>query len=264
MPDTVNVPLLGKTPKGGVMAGGAALVVVGGYLWYKHLQKKAAATTATTPAAGYGYGYGYGSQYAYGYGGYSPYGFGGGGFPFGYGYGGPPPSPGGGNPITTNAEWFQAVTADLGSSGTDHVGAVLSSYLAGVGIAKSDQITVMEAEGFEGPPPVAGPDGFPPKIRVTSGGNGGGGGNAVNPVTGLHVTHAGSTSVDIAWKPSKGATSYQVTSTHGTPEMTGTTTARIRSINPPGHPSTASVQVLAEPAASGAKAATIQVKTTRR
>jgi hypothetical protein len=100
MPSSVKVPLLGQVPKGAVIAGGGAAVIVTGYLIYKHSKD------ASTPAAGatgygaaaYGYNaglpfntfYGYGSNYApsgvtpypvgseygygaYGYGDYNPY-----------------------------------------------------------------------------------------------------------------------------------------------------------------------------------------------
>jgi hypothetical protein len=101
MPSTVKLPLLGNVPKGAVVAGGAAAVVVTGYLIYKH--NKAGTGVTGAPAAGYGaaaYGYntglpyntfyGYGANYAptgvtpypvgseygygaYGYGDYNPY-----------------------------------------------------------------------------------------------------------------------------------------------------------------------------------------------
>lgn len=97
MPSTVKVPILGTVPKGAVIAGAGAAVVVTGYLIYKHSKDATAATTAG--ASGYGYGttglpynsfYGYGSNYApsgvtpypvgseygygaYGYGDYNPY-----------------------------------------------------------------------------------------------------------------------------------------------------------------------------------------------
>lgn len=260
MPNDVNVPIVGKMPRGAALAGGLAVVAVGGYLIYKHFTKT---TTTPTPtgAMGYGYSYGYGSALGYGYGSqYGEYGFGGGGsYPYGpYGYGG-----GGGNPppITTNAQWGQAAEAAMGSSGNDNIAAAIAKYLAGQPVTQDQELIVQEAIAVVGNPPQAGPAGYPPKIHVTKG-PGGGGGNAQNPVTGLHVSQPGTTGVDIAWTASPGATSYQVTSTHGNPSMTGTTSARIHSINPPGKSgATATVQVLAEPAASGATPASIQVRT---
>jgi hypothetical protein len=164
----VKVPVLGKTPKGGVLAGLLAVVGVGGYLVYKHY------IAAKAPPAGTGYGYGgYGTAYGYGasfgYGYVPPTGFagGGGGYPFPYGYGG------GGTPgpttITTNSQWFQAALGDLGSTGGDHSGRVLASYLFGLPVQEADQQIIMEAEAFEGPPPVAGLGGYPPKIHLIGG-----------------------------------------------------------------------------------------------
>jgi hypothetical protein len=99
MASTVKVPVLGTMPKGAVVAGVGAAVVVTGYLIYKHNKASAAATTVAG-ASGYGYGasgygyaggypgsgyYGYGSEFqaypwgeeygygAYGYGEYNPY-----------------------------------------------------------------------------------------------------------------------------------------------------------------------------------------------
>lgn len=265
MPD-VKTPV-GTMPRGAMLAGLAAVVGVGGYLVYKHFTKPT--PVAPTPATGttpYGYGYGYGAPYGYGYGygtnsPYGEYGFGGGNpYPYSYGYGG------GGNPppITTNAQWGQAAEAAMGSSGNDSIAAAIAKYLAGSPVTQDQELIIQEAIAVVGPPPVAGPSGYPPKIHVTKGG-GGGGGNATNPVTGLQVTKPGSTGVDISWTASQGATSYQVTSTHGNPSMTGPTSARIHSINAPGRgPVSATVQVLAQPAASGAQPASITVTTTKR
>lgn len=171
MPDNVKVPLLGNTPKGAVMAGGLAVVGVSAYLLYKHFTKP----KGTPYASAYGqYGaYGAYGQYgmaAFGYGSYSPYGtygFGGGGggfFPQYYQYGSQGPQ--GPGPITTNQEWFQAAIASLGSTGTDKTGRVLSSYIFGLPVSKDDEMIVQEAEAFNGPPPVSGVGGYPPKIHV--------------------------------------------------------------------------------------------------
>jgi hypothetical protein len=99
MPSSIKVPLLGTVPKGAVIAGGGAAVIVTGYLIYKHSKDATSAAGATGyGAAAYGYNaglpfntfYGYGSNYApsgvtpypvgseygygaYGYGDYNPY-----------------------------------------------------------------------------------------------------------------------------------------------------------------------------------------------
>jgi hypothetical protein len=170
MPDKVNVPLLGPTPKGGVLAGGLAVVGVAGYLIYKHYT-----TPKGVPPGGsaYGYGtsaYGYGMAPAYGYG-YVPYGssgFGGGGGSYPYPYGPGPGSYGYGNqPITTNSQWGQAAESALGSNGTDSIAAAIAKYLAGAPITQDQALKVQEAEALVGPPPKAGLLGYPPKMHIT-------------------------------------------------------------------------------------------------
>lgn len=93
MPD-VKLPLVGNVPRGAVLMGGGAAVIVTGYLIYRHNKQSTLAS-----AYGYGasaYGYGQSSYYGYGfnYGAYSGAGGGGGGggmtpYPTGaeYGYG---------------------------------------------------------------------------------------------------------------------------------------------------------------------------------
>ena len=152
------------------MAGGLAVVGVTGYLLYKHFTKPKG-----IPVGAYGqygaYGaYGQYGQASFGYGSipYGSYGFGGGGgfYPpwFGqYGqYGQQQPSA----QITTNQQWFQAAISSLGSTGTDKTGRVLSSYIFGLPVTKDDQMIVQEAEAFNGPPPVPGVGGYPPKIHL--------------------------------------------------------------------------------------------------
>jgi hypothetical protein len=261
MPDA-NVPLVGKVPRGAMVAGLLAVVGVGGYLIYKHITKPT--TTATTATGPTGYGYGYGSipnQFGYGYGSYGEYGFGAGsGYPSPYGYG-PAPTPTGQTTPTTNAQWGQDAEAAMGSTGNDNIAAAIAKYLAGSPVTADQQLIVQEALAVVGPVPVPSPDGYPPKMHTTKD-TGGGGGNATNPVTGLTATNSGTTGVDISWSASQGATSYTVTSTHGNARMTGPTSARIGSINAPGKGGvSATVQVLAQPAASGAQPATLQIKT---
>jgi hypothetical protein len=260
----VKVPLLGNMPRGAVLAGGLAVVAVGGYLAYKHFTTKSVPPTGTPYAYGYGASaYGAGSNvpfgYGYGYGAYSPYGTGGfgGGYPGGgyYGYTGGGPGP---TVITTNAQWGQAAEAAMGSSGTDSIAAAIAKYLFGGTLDENQAQIVQEAIAVTGYPPVPGPGNYPPQMHVSGKRKHKGGGNATNPPTGLHVTKEGSTGTDIAWNASSGATSYQVTSTHGSPEMIGTTSARIRSIGP--KHTTAVVQVLAEPAATNAKPAHMLIR----
>lgn len=194
MPDTVDIFGLHMS-KGAALAGGGALVVVGGYLVYKKLKKPKTTTPATGAggaayaygygayAYGYGvhgamYGYGFGTQ-AYGYGVYSPYGSAYGPYgPYGYGaYGSgiseviPPP-------VTTNAQWAQAAEAQLAANGVDSNTALaaIGLYLAGGNLTANQASIVQEAIAVEGNPPVPGAAGYPPAVHYqTSTGQGGGG-----------------------------------------------------------------------------------------
>jgi hypothetical protein len=250
--------------KGGTKATWTIALIAGGgvalYFWWKKRQQ---AQTAATTTAQAGYGYGYGSPAGYGYGVSPIYGYGQGGpfgWPFAGGYGGygyqGTPTP------TTNSQWFQQALAFLTQNGTSTATAeaALAKYIAGQPVDATQTLIIQEAEAAIGPPPQAGPNGFPPNINTSTSG---GGGNAQNPVTGLKVSKPGTTGVDVSWNASSGATSYQVRSSKGNVGMTGATSARIHSINAPGHPSSATVSVLAEPAATTARAATITVHTNR-
>lgn len=96
MPD-VKLPLVGNVPRGALVMGGGAAVVVTGYLIYRHNKQSTLATAYGYGAAGYGYGSQQSAFYGYGfnYGDYSGAGGGGGGgggmtpYPVGaeYGYG---------------------------------------------------------------------------------------------------------------------------------------------------------------------------------
>src|SRR6266702_1396587 len=235
MPEPAGVNPLKGSPKKAWIIGGALALGVGVYVYWKKKQ-------APPAAAGYGYGQcGLGS--------------GGGGQ---YGYGGPPPP----QPITTNGQWAAAVEMSLSQQGYNPltISAALGKYLTGQTVTQNQADLISVALAFQGEPPVPSPSGYPPAVHV---GGSGGGGNAKNPVTGLKVSKGGTTGVDISWSASSGATSYQVSSDKGTVQMLGATSARIRSINPAGHPSSAHVTVLAEPAASHATPATITVHTKR-
>lgn len=191
MADTVKVPLLGNVPKGGLFAGGLAVVGVGGYMLWKHMKKSSPPIPPTGPqvpgntptAAGYGYAYGYGSyagqmpsQYGYGYGPYG-YGFGqyGGGSTGSYGYGGGPVV------ATTNAQWAQNATTALVNQGypSTSVLTALGAYLAGKQITQgsSQDTTIQAAIALEGYPPQPGTTGYPPAVNYS--GTGGQGGKTV-------------------------------------------------------------------------------------
>lgn len=205
MPNKVHVPLLGDVPKGGLFAGGLAVIGVGGYAWYKHMQNQAAAATTaaqpTTGATAYGYAaYGYGSPYGYAYA-MSPYGYGYG--PYGYGFGaygglGGTYGYGGTTPpvtMTTNAQWAQNASAALTNTGYDAttVATALGLYLNGKPIQQgSTQDNIIQAAiGLEGDPPQSGAGGYPPAVHYTGGGGGQKTGNITVPnVVGLDINQA--------------------------------------------------------------------------
>jgi hypothetical protein len=182
MPGEVNVPVVGKMSKSGVIVTAAAGAVVLGYVIYK--KKKTAATaaaaqtptpTGTTNSYGYnantGYGYGYGSAGSgYGYQGIQGGNFGeGANSAFGYYAEGNPNTP------QTNAAWTQACVAALSNDGynSETVLAACGVYLT-AGELTAAQVQVIQAcIANEGYPPTEGAQGFPPQMH-TGGTTGGG------------------------------------------------------------------------------------------
>jgi PASTA domain len=197
--------ILGKNIKGGYIIGG--IVGIGGlaYFWYKHKETAAAAATPAASASSgvYGYGYGgYGYQNPafnepyiggeYGYGGLYGYGIG-----AGYGVGAPTA------PVqvaTTNAAWAQAAENYLTTSGgydPGTVAAALGIYITGSTLSAAQQAVVEAAIAFEGYPPQAGANGYPPAMHTSQpvGQGGGGTGTTVTvpSITGLSIDNAGVT-----------------------------------------------------------------------
>lgn len=211
MPDTVKVPLLGNVPKGGLFAGGLAVVGVGGYLWWKHQKNQKIAATPVAGATGYAYGYGaaaYGyAQAAFGYG-YGPYGYGFGQFgaagypggPYGYAV----------QQAQTNAVWAQnAVTmlVNQGYTGTA-VLAALGKYLSGKPVVQgsADDTTIQAAIAVEGDPPQPGTGGYPPAVNYQGKNKQGDGGDGQVNVR----VSAKYDNVTGSWPKVSGATSYNV------------------------------------------------------
>lgn len=177
-----------KMPKGKLAIGLVAGAGVGGlYLWSKHK----AASSAATSTAGYGYGYGgYGynnpsfgalqtPQYGYGAYGYGYYGYGG-EFAGAGGYGVSTPPISAPSVSSTNAGWAGAAESYLtGQTGADPatVAAALGKYITGQTLSTADQSIVEQAIAFEGYPPTAGANGYPPSMHMSpAGGQSGGGG----------------------------------------------------------------------------------------
>jgi hypothetical protein len=116
-----------------------------------------------------------------------------------------------GPPFTSNAAWSQYainyLTATLGlDPGT--VSGAIGAYIAGRPVTAAQEATINEAIAVAGPPPVSGPNNFPPSINV-SGSKTGGTAVAHNPVTGLHAS-VRYTQLDVSWHASEHATKYRV------------------------------------------------------
>ena len=172
----VKVPILGNVPKPVLLGGIATVVAVGAYVFVKH--KNSAATPTGNAAYGYGmaaYGYGLTNvplEYGYGSAGYGYYGYGGSFGGLG-GYGSPtPPAPVSVAPsvATTNQGWAQASANYLtGTAGMDPgaVAHALGLYITGASMNATDEGIVSAAIAFQGYPPQAGTNGYPPNINTT-------------------------------------------------------------------------------------------------
>lgn len=202
MADTVNVGGA-HVPKNGVKVFAVIAVALVGYgLWKSHKTQQAAASSSpsssstspgayppdgttgnpsdpysTDPATGMTYGDESGAGYApavaigsYGYGGYGY----GGGSPFGFNTGGFGPLPGGGGSgpspgnFTSNAQWAQYAEQFMGSNGNDSISAAIGKYITGQPVTSDQQSTIEQAIAIAGYPPVAGPEGYPPAMHVSS------------------------------------------------------------------------------------------------
>src|SRR5579859_4409716 len=181
-----NLPVVGKVPKGWLIAVGGGSVLVLGYVWYKHKQQAAASsstagTAGTTPTATTGdqyppdgttgnpsdpystdpaTGMTYGDEQLYNGGGYGGYGYGGGQGGQGGSQGG---SGSGGPPFATNAAWASYAEAQLsGIVDPTALSAAVGVYLTGRP-ASTDQVSLIDqAIAIAGYPPVAGPGNNPP------------------------------------------------------------------------------------------------------
>lgn len=199
-----DVPAIGKVNKPTLAIAGVAGFAAVVYVVIKHNKDKAAATATTASSAAYGYGsaagYGYGLA-GYGYGAeleaeeqaiaaqdaYGTYGYG------AYGYGG-----GGGSttPVTTppssNAQWASYAQTFLVSQGYNAatVQSALQAYITGQDVGANESI-VEAAIAFEGNPPVAGANGYPPSIN-TGGVNVSGAGTGTGSTTGGGTPHPNS------------------------------------------------------------------------
>lgn len=129
-----------------------------------------------------------------------------------------------GPPFTNNAAWSQYATTyltgtlnlDPGAVGTD-----LGAYLAGDKVNQAQRVVILDATTYAGPPPVAGPNGYPPSINVS--GDVSGVGSAPGPVT-LTTGNITVTTARVNWTAVSGATGYAYTVTGAGVNKHGTVT----------------------------------------
>lgn len=175
MADTIDVPGLGATKKTTLYAVGVGAVLVVGVVYYRSKKQAAAAqaasvtqagTNATDPATGYPYGSPedaaalstQASYYQANQGGY------------GDGYSGGSPGTGSGSTgFVSNAAWAQAYeqyAVNNVQANATTVAAALGKYLTGQPLS-ADQLNIVEqAIAFEGLPPIAGTNGYPPSYQL--------------------------------------------------------------------------------------------------
>lgn len=166
-----TVTIAGKQfPKKGVFLAVGGVAVVGLAVAYKRQQAASAASTATAtgdltasanidPATGFPYGSAEDAQALSDWqvsSGLPSNTFGGGGV------GGTVQGPGA---FANNAQWAQAAEQSIGSTGGDAKATALGRYLLGQPLGPDQRRAVEQAIAAQNPPPVAGPNGFPPAIR---------------------------------------------------------------------------------------------------
>lgn len=186
MADNVHVPGLGEVKKPYLYGGIAAVVLIGGIMWYRNRQaaQAAAATTTSTdtssqdptavdPNSPTGQTYAEeaaGNLGSFPYGGVSDYG----GSYYGTGnitgydqYGNPIYSTGitGNQVYTTNSDWATAAESDAATLNIDTATAAtaISRILAGLSVTTQQQDLFMQLVGLLGQPP----QGYPKPIKVT-------------------------------------------------------------------------------------------------
>lgn len=118
--------------------------------------------------------------------------------------------------FTSDAQWAQAAQAYLvDNEGADAgtVGTALGAYIAGADVTEAQKEIIEAAIAFEGNPPVAGPGGYPPSIRLVKGGTGGGTTTAKKPAKAPGGESTGGITQNravVRWTSEASATSYRV------------------------------------------------------
>lgn len=215
---TVKTPV-GPMKKQTALYVGAAAVVLGGIVYYRHKQAAANTSQVSTsaeidPATGYAYGspddLAALQQQAN-----TPVVTGGGT--------GGSSIPTQGTGFVNNASWSQAVMTTLSSTIQDESGlsAALGKYLTGSYVAdgSADESLIQQAIAAEGYPPVSGPNGYPPSINRnppnSTGGTGSTGGTTNSDPTlpgptGLHAVRIDEFGVSLDWNEVPGAIGYKI------------------------------------------------------
>jgi hypothetical protein len=210
MPDTIKIPGIGPTKSTYVYLGGAAIVGVVGYAYWRNRQSASAAatdpnatdTTALDSANAAAADPGTADYSAYGDGSGDAYG----GAPiYQSPWNGNVPSPTG-QPPSTNQDWDQyayELLTDRGVEGTA-ASAALGRYLAGLCLSDAQAEIIRQV-------PLSPPQGtYHIQICAPAPGGGDGGGTKPGKVSGLHVTSHTKTTVGLQWSPVSGATHYRV------------------------------------------------------
>lgn len=166
MADTVQVPGFGSQKKTTVYVAGGIAVLIAGIVWYRSRStgsSTAVGTAQIDPATGYPYGSAEDAAALQAQAGYISPGGGGGGGSSVYTGG---QQPGG---FVSNSQWAQAAEDYLGNTvGSDAimVSAALGKYLTGGSVTEDQHSIINQAIAFQGYPPVPGPSGYPPSVRV--------------------------------------------------------------------------------------------------
>lgn len=188
MADTIKLPGLGPVKKSYALVGGGGIAVLFVYLYRKHAQNAAANTAAASqgtatpsdagidPATGYAYGSpedqaAIAAQEGYGNGVTTSSDI------VGYDASGNPiysTSSGGSSGYTgitsypDNAAWAQAAEAYFTSNNLGDVSAALGAYIAGSGVTPDQENLIHEVIAYFDNPPVNGPMGYPPSIKLSA------------------------------------------------------------------------------------------------
>lgn len=165
---TFNTPVGSVPKKTAVLVGGGILLLVGVMYFRGKKQDAASSSGEINPATGYVYGSpeDMAAMAAQG-GSLSAVGGSGGG---GGGGGSSPEGPGMG--FVNNAQWVQSTIAGMTNSGiiedASALSVALGKYIAGqpVGDSTTARSLIEQAIAFNGPPPLAGANGYPPSINT--------------------------------------------------------------------------------------------------